>query len=248
MSIEKLSETLRELNLSEKESKIYLNLLRLGQTNVTRLAHDSKINRVTTYHILDSLLNKGLVTSTNRDKITHFQAVNPKRLIGILKEKEEKINSILPQLESLKKSAGKKPVVELYEGPKGISTLLDQTLNTKKDILTYGNYSIAKEVAKYQSLNFRKKRVNKKIKLRSVINTFDKEFIKLANWDKFTKVKILKTLDKITTFIQIYNDSVAILSFDKELIGIKIDNKEIADMHRFFFKLLWDNAKQLKHK
>jgi sugar-specific transcriptional regulator TrmB len=245
MRIDELPIILKELNLSEKEAKIYLHLLKLGQSNVTRLAHDSEINRITTYHILNSLLTKGFVTSTLRDNINNFQAIEPKRIIEILKEKQEKINAIIPELELLKKSSFKRPTVELYEGSKGISALLYQTLTANKEILAYGNYSIAKKTEEYQSLNFRKKRIQKKIKLRGVIDKFDKEFTKIDEWNTLTEIRINKSLKEISTFVQIYNDKVAILTFKNELIGVVIDNKEIADMHRFFFNILWKNHKNL---
>ncbi|MEK6884849.1 MAG: helix-turn-helix domain-containing protein, partial [Nanoarchaeota archaeon] len=170
MKIEELTKTLEDLDLSKKEATIYLNLLELGQSNVTRLSYKSGINRITAYHILSSLSHKGLVTSTKKDKIQNFQAVEPKRLIEILKEKQEKIESILPELENLKKSVGKRPSVELFEGAKGISALLDDILNTKNEILSYGNYEISKKLIEYQSLHFKKVRISKKIRLKAVVN------------------------------------------------------------------------------
>ncbi len=242
MEMQELMNTLGELNLSDKEANIYLTLLELGQSSVTRLSHKSKINRITTYHILSSLSNKGLVTSTTKDKIQNFQAVEPKRLIEILKEKQEKIESILPELENLRKSIGKRPSVELFEGTKGISALLDDTLNTKDEILSYGNYEITKRLLEYQSLHFKKVRISRKIKLRAVINKIEDEFTKNIQWQKLTEVRIFKPLENVSTFVHIYGNKVSILTLKKELIGIVIDNEEVSNMHRFFFDMLWKQA------
>ncbi|MGV8086715.1 MAG: TrmB family transcriptional regulator [Candidatus Woesearchaeota archaeon] len=244
MNIEKLTETLKELNLSDKEARIYLNLLRLDQTTVTRLAKESELNRITTYHIINSLTTKGLITMTLKDNIQNFQAVDPKRLLAILNEKKEKISQIIPELEILKNSAGEKPSVELYEGPKGIAALMDKTLNSGNSILSYGNYSIAKMALQYQSSNFRKRRIEKKITLKAVIDNFDKEFIKLKGWDKLTKIRLLNSLKKTSVFVHICGDIVAIYTFNKELIGISIQSKEVVKMHEFFFNLLWNQAKE----
>ena len=245
MKNNELIKTLEELNLSEKEAKIYLNLLELGQSNVTRLAHKSNINRVTAYHILSSLLHKGLITSSTKDKIQNFQSVEPKQLIEILKEKQDKIKSILPELESLKKTIGKRSSVELYEGANGISALLDDTLNTSQEILSYGNYEIAKKLLEYQSLHFKKVRISKKIRLKSVINKFEDEFTKKIEWKRLSEVRIFKPLEKLSTFVHIYGNKISILAIKKELIGIIIDNEEIANMHRFFFEMLWKTAKSM---
>ncbi len=244
MDVEKLTEALKELNLSDKEARIYLNLLRLEQTTVTRLAKESQLNRITAYHIINSLTTKGLVTMTLKDNIQNFQAVDPKRLLAILNEKKEKISQILPELELLKHSVGEKPTVELYEGSKGIAALIDKTLNSGNIILSYGNYSIAKMTLEYQSSNFRKKRVEKKITLKAVIDNFDREFFELKGWNKLTEIRILDALKKTSVFVHICEDMVAIYTFKKELIGISIQSKEVVEMHKFFFDLLWKQAKK----
>ncbi|HLC73074.1 MAG TPA: helix-turn-helix domain-containing protein [Candidatus Nanoarchaeia archaeon] len=245
MEDEDLIKILKELNLSEKESSVYLSLLELGQSNVTRLANKANINRVTTYHILRSLISKGLVSSIEKDNIQNFMAIEPKRLIEALKEKEEKIKSILPELEAKMQTIGSKPSVSLFEGKKGISTLLDNIINDAKgEILVYGNYKIAEKAIEYESLHYRKTRIFKKIKQKGIVNSFEGiDFIKNREWKKLTEIKSLKHLENISTWVEIYDTKVVILTFKKELIGILIDNVEIADMHKLFFDIMWKIAK-----
>lgn len=248
MEKEEIISILEELDLSEKEAQIYISLLQLGQTNVTRLATKSGINRVTSYHLIRSLISKGLISEIDKDNIQNFIAVNPKRLIDIAQEKQEKIISIVPELESLKETIGQKPSVQMYEGKKGISSLLEEFINNAKDkILVYGNFSIAEKAVEYESLHYRKTRINKKIKTLGITDSLEgAEFTRNPHWKKLSEIKILKSLGNTSTWIQITGSRVAILSFKKELNGILIDNEEYANTQRYIFDQLWKIAKSSK--
>lgn len=235
---------LEEFGLSDKEAKVYLALLELGQSNVTRLADRSEINRVTTYHLLRSLLTRGIVKSIKKDSIQNFLAVEPKILISLLKEKENKLRSILPELESKISLAGKKPYVELYEGKKGITSLLDFLIdNCKNEVLAYGNFKIVEKSIEYQSLHWRKTRLLKNIKMRAITDNLEADFIKDSRWKKLTEFKTFKALGKTSTWTFISEKLVVILTAKKELTGVLLENEEIADTQKLIFETLWKLAK-----
>ena len=235
---------LEEFGLSDKEAKVYLALLELGQSNVTRLADRSEINRVTTYHILESLLNKGLAKSIKKDNIQNFLAVEPKALISLLKEKEGKLKSIMPELEAKISLAGKKPYVELYEGKKGITSMLDLLIdNSKDEVLAYGNFDIVEKSIEYQSLHWRKTRLSKSIKMKAITDRLEAEFIRDPKWKKLTEFRILRSIGKTSTWTFISGNMVGILTAKKELTGVLLENEEIADTQRIIFETLWKQAK-----
>jgi sugar-specific transcriptional regulator TrmB len=212
---------------------------------VTRLADRSSINRVTTYHILESLLAKGVIKSIKKDKIQNFLAVEPKILISLLKEKENKLKSILPELESKISLAGKKPYVELYEGKKGITSMLDFLIdNSKEEVLAYGNFNIVEKSIEYQSLHWRKTRISRNIKMKAVADRLDADFTENRKWKKLTDFKTLRNLGKISTWTFISGNITAILTAKKELTGVLIENEEIADTQRVIFEFLWGLAKK----
>jgi len=244
MSEQEIINILGEFGLSDKEAKVYLALLELGQSNVTRLANRSEINRITTYHILESLLLKGIVKSIKKDRIQNFLAVEPKILISLLKEKENKLRSILPELESKIILVGKKPYIELYEGKKGITSMLDVLIdNSKNEVLAYGNFKIVEKSIEYQSLHWRKTRLLKNIKMKAITDNIEADFIQDSKWKKLTEFKILKALGKTSTWTFISDKMVVILTAKKELTGVLLENEEIADTQRVLFETLWKLAK-----
>jgi sugar-specific transcriptional regulator TrmB len=80
---------LKNLGLSEKEIKIYLNLLENGILSVRGLAQVSGLNRGSVYDILKNLQEKGLVSYFHKDTKQNFIAENPEKILNILKDKEE---------------------------------------------------------------------------------------------------------------------------------------------------------------
>jgi len=238
---------LKELGLNDKEIKVYLKLLELGQTPILRLAEVTKINRTSLYDILESLLKKGLAGYTIIEHVKQFYASDPENLLKQLKEKEKKLQQMLPELKKRQEIIGKKPIVEVYEGKKGINAINLDVLKEKQEILAYGSFTITEKTSKFEGINFRKRRINKKIKLKGVADSIDIEMWKKSAYRKITQARILKELKELLTWTYIYSDKVAILSFQREnFIGIIIKDKAINLTQHFIFEQLWKKAKEIK--
>ncbi|MCK5630023.1 MAG: hypothetical protein KAI26_05370, partial [Nanoarchaeota archaeon] len=108
-------EILEEFGLNEKESRIYVTLLKEKSCNASRLAKLTNLNRTTAYLELDNLLRLGLVSYVIKDSRRYYQAASPEKLLEILDTKKAKIESILPMLKGLHKSS-QSFKIETYEG------------------------------------------------------------------------------------------------------------------------------------
>ena len=75
-----LQKDLQKIGLSEAESKVYLAALELGETNIGRLAKKSGIKRTTTYLVVDTLKEKGLLSSLKKKNKVFFYADDPRAL------------------------------------------------------------------------------------------------------------------------------------------------------------------------
>src|SRR3989344_4777867 len=120
---------LREIGLTEGESKAYFALLRLGSTTIGPLTDEAQVSRSKIYHILERLINKGLASYIIKNKTKYFQGADPDQLQKYLDEKEKdfqeqrkKINDFLPQLKAQQKNALTPKEVQVYEGFKGLQT------------------------------------------------------------------------------------------------------------------------------
>lgn len=81
-------EILRSLGLNNKEVKIYLANLQIGSNLVQKIANFANLNRTSAYDLLKSLEQKGFVSYTIKSGKKYYQAVDPKKIIDLLKEKE----------------------------------------------------------------------------------------------------------------------------------------------------------------
>ena len=114
---------LEDIGLSEKETKVYLDLLRVDNSSVLDLAKQTNILRTTIYPILESLETKGLISRTKIGKKIRFQAEPPERLETYIEAQKVKLNEqsklvdeYVPQLKSLSRQIGEK-YTDPQQGP-----------------------------------------------------------------------------------------------------------------------------------
>jgi len=124
---------LEDFGLSEAEAKVYLALLEIGSTLAGPIIKKTCLHRGTTYQILQRLIDKGLVSFVIKSGKRYFEATHPNRFLEILKEKEEKIQEILPSLIQKKQLSKEKQEVNVYSGYNGIKTVCENMLEELKD-------------------------------------------------------------------------------------------------------------------
>lgn len=225
-------EILKSLGLSDKEIKIYLASLQVGSSLVQNIANFAGLNRTSAYDLLKSLEQKGFVSYTIQSGKRFYQATQPNKIIDMLKEREAVVKKILPELNSLCESVGKRPNVEVYTGKDGLKTIFENILDESKSFSCIASKKQLFKLFQFYIPNFVKRRKNKKIKVRiiSEVQPFDKS----ANY------KIIKK--KIKTATWLYNGKIAMISLEENKpIGILINEKNFYETHQMMFDLLWDN-------
>ncbi len=239
-----MEEQLQEYGLSEKETKVYLACLKRGPSTANRISAATDLRRSTTYDILESLKAKGLVSSFVKDKKYYFQAADPAELLSFMHAREEKLRKILPDLEKIKATVTEKPGVELFEGVKGVLTLLDE-LYKEKELLLYGSAKKAYEALRHIPEAYATRRAELNIKLRVVFEKSEyAEFrLKKPKVKKVTEMRFLEYMKNFPTVTFIAGNQVGILTLEKEILGVHIINKEISQTQRLIFENLWKQAK-----
>ena len=236
-------EILKEYGLTEKEIKIYLTLLSLGNVNLQEISKRVDIPRTTVYNTLTYLHQKGLISKIIKKGVTFYEASDPKKLLDNLKEKAKLMETILPELESLKELKKSSSGVEIYQGFKGISTILSDIFKVKQQIYYFGSYSKSVEILKHLPEHYRTIRLDNKIPAKIVIDPFDEETFHRTTYKKITEMRFLKLLKDFPCMIFIYGDKVAIYTVEGDLIGIIIKNKEVALAMKLVFEMYWKTAR-----
>ena len=238
-----LIKVLTSLGLNNKEAKVYLACTKKGTSVVSEIAQVAKINRVTTYDILEKLKQKGLVSFFNKDKTKYFSSIKPETLLEEFEKRTNDLRSAIPKFKTLTGEI-QHPRVRYFEGIEGIKLIYADTLSSKTEILNFSNSEeIRKEWPNYDE-EYVSKRKSKKIFLRGVCPKDKSGEIVQAEDEKYYREMRLIPSDKFkfTNEINIYDDKVAIISFKDELIGMIIESTEIANSQRAIFDMCWNFA------
>jgi len=245
-----LEQELISIGLNEKEAKVYLSSLELGQSTVQSIALKAAINRATTYFIIDGLMQRGLISSFNKGKKQYFFAADPERLVEILEKekkqiesKKENLQKLLPQLRSLNNKQGGRPLVRYYEGKEGVTSMVDEVLKAASGTV-YMAYSVdaindvfdRKDVERWRAI-----RVERGVQMKVMYTYKDGELKNIPNSEN-TKIPFDKF--PITCDIAVYGNKVRIASLDKRLVGVVIEDEEIAKSMEAILKLALESAKK----
>jgi sugar-specific transcriptional regulator TrmB len=125
-------QALHTIGLSEKETRVYLSCLELGQDSITHIAKKSGIKRPTVYLILESLQARGLLNTSTRGKRTVFGVEEPNKLISFIAERERNLKTVLPFLEALNNRKPSKPKIRFYEGREGLMRVYEEMFEAQE--------------------------------------------------------------------------------------------------------------------
>ncbi|MGV8151349.1 MAG: TrmB family transcriptional regulator [Candidatus Woesearchaeota archaeon] len=234
---------LKEYGLSDKEILVYKELLPLGSVNLQEISKRINLPRTTIYNTLTYLTGKGLVSFIIKKGVRFYDATDPEKLVDKIEEKKALLKSVLPELQILKNTTINSSSAEIYQGSKGLYTILSDVFRIKQNISYFGSYSLSKEMLKHQPEHFRTIRIERKIPARIVIDYYDEEIFHKKEYKKLTKIKFHKGLKDFPCMIFIYGKKVAIYTVKKELIGIIITNEQVSDAMQMMFEMYWSSAR-----
>lgn len=254
---DELIASLEDLGLSQKEARVYLANLMLGPATVQKISDQSGIKRVTTYVILESLNNLGLVSQSTKGKKTFFVAEEPKQLQRLLQRKEQAIReqqshfeSILPELNELKTLPTESPNVRFYDTAEGIRSMMASFLSTHSregvsDVFGISNldqlYGFFPEISQ---MGGNPDRVKSKIASRIIYTSKDGAIMKAKDAELNRQSRYVpQNKFHLNGDLSIVGDYIVLLSLTgNKPIGITIRSQQLAETMKGLFDLSWKTA------
>lgn len=249
-----LEKALKQLGLTDKEIKVYLAALELGPQPVQEIAKRAGVNRATTYVMIEQLTQRGLMSSFEKGKKRYFNAEDPEKLHNLikseqreLKEREELIKNIMPDLRAVYSVAEHKPRVKFFEGVDGIVAIQQDILDTK---ITHVENAVDldefRKVFRDEDLSEQREAFIKRgVKIKGIFTTsgappeISLKAKELA-WDyRFIDKKKFTFPGEVI----IYDKKVALISYSGKVMGVIIESAEIHTMLSSLFKLAWESVK-----
>jgi len=242
-------EILRELGLSPNEARVYETLIKLSTASVQEISNKSGVHRRNVYDSLNKLNEKGLVSEDFTKGEKNFKAINPSRLLDLVREKQNKVEKALPDMQKTFSQQEEKEEAYLYRGIEGFKNYLADILRTKEPVYFIGAKAFwLDERLKHFLPNFERERKKLGIKFKHL---FDNEV-------KTQKPEILEITGKPYKFMPAqYSSKTAVDIFgpyvvtfvgadignlEEEPLMFVMKSRKLADGYRKFFQFIWDNC------
>src|SRR3989338_7793203 len=204
-----LEDVLTDLGLTDKEARVYLSTLELGPSPASDIALRSKLNRVSSYDILEKLIQKGFVSTYTHQKVKFFAGTDPDLIRSDYRQKYLNLKSALPDLRRLHGKTSH-PKVRYYEGIDSIKKIYLDTLTAKTEILNYADSKSIRDHWPNYDKEYVRQRVKKKIYLRGISPRDEHgEAVVAANSKNYREIRLVNPREfSFANEINIYDDKV----------------------------------------
>lgn len=234
-------EVLKDLGLSEGEAKVYLALLRLGESQVNKIKIETKMHRTTIYDFIDKLIKKGLVSYVVKNNVKFFSASHPSNLESLIKEKKERLEEALPNLVNLAELEQKSLKVEVFEGFEGFKTVMNKILSQEKE--EFLSFGIDEEIFDKKFPNLIKSYMRKEEKAGIKERVITRKGTRFVYKNPHIKYKYMDEKFFSPTPIGIFSNFVGFFIWEPFSVVV-IENKDLADAYRKHFELMWKIAER----
>jgi len=241
-----ITPTLRSLGLLESEVKVYLAALEGGPSTVIDLAGATRLSRPATYTAIETLTERGLMSTVQAGKKRLFAAEHPDRLLQYAKRRESELRARVADLErALPELAlrvgGEKPIVKLFEGKEGIQAIAEDIRETRPQrIDEITNVDAMRTALSNEDLLPIRHELER-------IGTRVRGLYAGTNLRPPPNVDARALPERYCRFrgnISVTSKRIAIVTFTGKLHSIMVESEDLSDTFRTLFELAWETAKE----
>lgn len=232
-----------QTGLSEVQAKIYLYLIKHGQSTPAEIAKGVNENRTTVYSAAEKLEVLGIISQKDRGKISAYVPNHPSVLESIAEKRLRKVarqaknlESNLPSLINYYNEYQSTPGATTFYGKEGVKMIWDKVIATRAPY--YFVRSRYDELADREALEeFKSLRVETGIESQDITPS---EFTHSTNAEMKEKFLLDRTLLPPKEYdspveIDIFGDNVAFINYSNNGMSTLIESPEIADAMRQMF-------------
>lgn len=241
-------EVLKELDLTESETTVYLTLLRKGPDTASAVAKKAGIHRRLCYDVMESLTEKGMVSYVDEEHRRVYKPTSPERLHEIivdertaLEELEQKVDEVLPELLTHFNAEQSEREVKVLQGKEGIKHLFNDELREGDTIHLIGSPAASEDILQYFLPSWTKKRVREEITIRGV---FEHRMRDMVGEHGLLEDRYLPEGYTSNVSMCIYGDRVGIIFWIDNPLVIMIHDEQAAESFLNYWELVWDAAEE----
>lgn len=236
-----VEEKLQELGFSPKESKVFLCLNKFGGMPASTIARLTQIKRTSVYDILNSLLQKNIISTYRQGAYTYFAVDDVNKLYLYEKEKLQKAKSLVENLREENRNT-QAMQVNYYRGIEGyMEVYLDMLRQNPKEILCWTDINFMSVFTPQQDKETMEDRVKRNIPIRILMK--DSALARKFRQDDQKTIRETRLLPKqqfhFQTTLFIYDGYIAFYDYREPITAIRIQHEGIYHMMKEFFEITW---------
>lgn len=242
-----LLKLLQKADFTEKEARVYLALLEIGQANVSQVAKIAQLKRSIIYVILEGLIKREYVNELEGQKINTYVAIDPSFVLNSLENTTEHFQAMLPILRTLKNKGKKRPKISYHENLEDILNIFEEMSLTKAPFFI-ANFSLIEK----QDSEFINTWINS---IKTNIDSFKGRFLIPDNpinleiakkFKEFTKqVKMSDELKNINMDFVFSENKLVIANLADEPFVVVIESEEMIKSFKPIFEMTWERGREL---
>lgn len=248
---------LEQFGLTTSEAKVYLACVELGPDSVQHIAQKAKLNRVTTYSIIEELMKKGFLREEHEKNKRKIAAYPPMKLYDVisheyeqLERKKVNLEHLVPELKKIAAQTKSATNVIYYEGEEGLKNWATDALETKGELLEWTKIeSFTKRFDNYLSTFYFPQKCKLQIPSRFIfLDTpaarayITTRYIDNPNAPPMKARFISQELFDTEGFMVIFNNRFSI-ALPKEMRAVTVEDETIANAQRKIWEFGWLHAK-----
>lgn len=246
-----IEDYLKQLGLDDKEIKVYLASLKLGEKPIMPIVKRVDLPRSTVYHILERLRDEGLIEIIDSPTRRVYVPYHPRTILALLKKKRdsyekqmESFQQSLPNLVELYATSEFQPKIKFYRGQKEIREIYDDILEAPIEEFHYISEitQLEQVLGKEYLKDWLRRRINKGIKSRAIwirSEAILDEPLYVPSKQNLRTVRYAPEDFRCPTHTMVYGDNVVFITTAEENIGLVVTSRDLAHSIRNMFKQLW---------
>lgn len=229
---------LEAIGLTRNEAKVYVYLVDHGTSKAGKVAKGTEIQRSSSYGAINGLVHKGLIGYALEGKVKIFQATGPARLQEYMKEQQELVTEMLPELKARHRASKTEGQVRLFKGKRGVKAVFKDIHRSHADVDVWGDDgNFGKKMPIFSEQFIRDQNLNK-TKTRMVTRS------RFVSKHAGTVHRFVDDVTKSNIAVNIYGDKVALVIWTDDPEAIIIENKTAAKAFKSYFDFMWKAAKK----
>lgn len=242
--------SLKELDLTDNEIKLYTLSLSLGPTTISKLAEHLSISRPNIYKIIEGLERNGLAKFSERKRFARtFMVSSPTVVLDLLRKKkkalarlDENITQAMPQLLSFYHQGELPTSIRIIQGKEQFLDVFRNIIDEAQDVSEF--FGSVKDFIGFiswaEERQWIKDRIKKNIKIKALLlPSQDADELKASDDKELRETRILKAKSPFATSFQLFANKVVIWQ-PKGALAVLIVDEYIVEMLRSVFYTLWD--------